>query len=52
MSVNLAYLLRSVVNDVELSKLHQAAVESDRLEVLPWRNRLEAHSLTWVQAFS
>lgn len=45
------YLVRSAVDNVELSELHQAAFGSDQLEVLPWRDRLEAHSLTWVQAF-
>jgi len=50
-TAGLTYLLRSGVDDVELSELHQAAFESDQLEILPWRERLEAHSLTWVQAF-
>jgi len=50
-TADLTYLLRSAVDDVELSKLHQAAFESGRLQVSPWHDRLEAHSLTWVQAF-
>jgi len=50
-TADLTYLLRSVVDDVELSKLHHDAFESDQPEILPWRDRLEAHSLTWVQAF-
>lgn len=39
------YELRGVVDDVALSALHESEV------VIPWRRRLEEHSLTWVQAY-
>lgn len=44
------YLLRTPVDDVDLSQLHRAAFASEHLEVLPWGRLLAAHSLTWVQA--
>lgn len=44
------------VDDVELSHLHARAFAfssiPSRVDVQPWRARLERHSLTWVGGFS
>ena len=47
---------RFPVDDTELSLLHRRAFSPDHPEtdaaILPWADRLERHSLTWVGAFS
>lgn len=39
------------VDDVSLSRLHAIAFGNAPGEVLPWAERLRAHSLSWVGAF-
>ncbi len=43
--------VRFDVDDVELAGLHARAFGNEIGEVVPWRERLERHSLTWVGAF-
>lgn len=39
------------VDDVSLSRLHAIAFGNAPGELLPWANRLQQHSVSWVGAF-
>ena len=43
--------VRFDVDDVEVAGLHARAFGNEIGEVVPWRERLARHSLTWVGAF-
>lgn len=45
------YRVRGRVDDVALSRLHDLAF-GEPGPVLPWRARLDRHSLTWVEAYA
>ena len=42
---------RFAVDDVAVSDLHARAFGGDPAVVVPWKQRLERHALTWVGAF-
>ncbi len=43
--------VRFAVEDATLSELHHRVFGSGSSDLLPWAQRLERHSLTWVGAF-
>jgi ribosomal protein S18 acetylase RimI-like enzyme len=46
-----ALLVRFAVDDATLSLLHARAFGNEQSTVVPWADRLERHSLSWVGAF-
>jgi len=44
--------VRFTVNDEALTDLHRLAFGSSATAMQPWAQRLERHSLTWVDAFA
>ena len=46
---DITYAVNGAVSDAELSRLHRAAFGHHQ-DDLPWNERLERHSLTWVTA--
>lgn len=51
MSPDIELRVRFPVDNAALSELHRRALGSPTSGVLPWGERLERHSLTWVGAF-
>jgi ribosomal protein S18 acetylase RimI-like enzyme len=45
-------LVRFAVDDAGLSLLHARAFGNEHSTVVPWAERLERHSLSWVGAFA
>ena len=48
--MEVAYNVRSPVDDGELTRLYERAFGASTGGVIPWMSRLEDHSLTWVTA--